>query len=157
MNLITRRRAKWVGLVLCVLLAVVFVSSMWVAVYVESLTIGSEWWVGVIESGRFGFAGVPDQGNPAVGLGPYFHIGTEYGFKLNLWFDWNLKNLGKGSNLHFVLCPLWMPPLLLAVPTFWLWRTDRRAKPWQCATCRYDLRGLEGGVCPECGEAPQSQ
>ena len=50
--------------------------------------------------------------------------------------------------------PLWLPLLLIAAPTAWLWHTDRRAKPWQCATCRYDLRGLDGGgngVCPECG------
>ncbi|MCH9058387.1 MAG: hypothetical protein IIB55_07150 [Planctomycetes bacterium] len=41
--------------------------------------------------------------------------------------------------------------MLLAIPTAYLWHTDRRAKPWQCAKCRYDLRGLDGGVCPECG------
>ena len=41
--------------------------------------------------------------------------------------------------------------LLIALPTVSLWYTDRRAKPWQCPKCRYDLRGLDGGVCPECG------
>ena len=47
--------------------------------------------------------------------------------------------------------PLWLPLLLIAAPTAWLWYTDRRPKPWQCPKCRYDLRGLDGGVCPECG------
>ena len=41
--------------------------------------------------------------------------------------------------------------LLIAAPTACVWCTDRRAKPWQCPKCRYDLRGLDGGVCPECG------
>ena len=50
-----------------------------------------------------------------------------------------------------VSVPLWIPLLLLAIPTAYLWHTDRRAKPWQCPKCRYDLRGLDGGVCPECG------
>ena len=50
------------------------------------------------------------------------------------------------------LIPLWLPLLLLSVPTSYLWYTDRRAKPWQCRKFRYDLRGLDGGVCPECGK-----
>ena len=43
--------------------------------------------------------------------------------------------------------------LLIAAPAARLWRTDRRAMPWQCPKCGYDLRGLDGGVCPECGES----
>ena len=64
--------------------------------------------------------------------------------------------------MHAVGLPLWLPLLLIAAPTGWLWYTDRRAKPWQCATCRYDLRGLnvrsESGptVCPECGAPIES-
>ena len=50
----------------------------------------------------------------------------------------------------WVQVPLWLPLLVIALPTMWLWFTDR-AKPWQCPKCRYDLRGLDGGVCPECG------
>ena len=58
------------------------------------------------------------------------------------------------SQLFFVSVdvPLWPIVAILAIPTAYLWRTDRRAKPWQCAKCRYDLRGLDGGVCPECGD-----
>ena len=50
-----------------------------------------------------------------------------------------------------VRIPLWIPLFLIAASTACVWYTDRRAKPWQCAKCRYDLRGLDGGVCPECG------
>ena len=61
-------------------------------------------------------------------------------------------NRSIGSEAYEI--PLWIPLLLLAIPTAYLWRADRRAKPWQCPKCRYDLRGLDGGgngVCPECG------
>ena len=46
--------------------------------------------------------------------------------------------------------------LLIAARTAYLWRTDRRAKPWQCPKCRYDLRGLDGGVWRECGASVES-
>ena len=65
------------------------------------------------------------------------------------WMPWKSPNVKQGLGLVFV--PLWLPLLLIAAPTAYLWRADRRAKPWQCPKCRYDLRGLDGGVCPECG------
>ena len=50
----------------------------------------------------------------------------------------------------------WTLVLVLLLGTVCFWYIDWRAKPWQCAKCRYDLRGLEGGVCPECGSERQS-
>lgn len=51
--------------------------------------------------------------------------------------------------------PLWIPALILAVPTAWLWLQDhQRSRPGRCPTCGYDLRGLSNSaVCPECGTA----
>ena len=57
-----------------------------------------------------------------------------------------------GNKSWGMSCPLWLPLLLIAAPTFWLFYTDRRAKPWQCAKCRYDLRGIDTNKCPECGK-----
>ena len=31
---------------------------------------------------------------------------------------------------------------------------NHRAKPCQCPNCRYDPRGLDVGLCPECGAEP---
>ena len=51
---------------------------------------------------------------------------------------------------------LWFLCLLLAVPTCWLWRLDRRRhdSPGHCP-CGYNLRGNVSGTCPECGKARQ--
>ncbi len=52
-----------------------------------------------------------------------------------------------------VTLPLWMPFLVAAVPTGWLWWCDRRrTPPGHCRKCGYDLTGNVSGVCPECGE-----
>ena len=48
--------------------------------------------------------------------------------------------------------PLWLPFLLLFIPTLLLWRRDRRrSRPDCCPRCDYDLTGNVTGVCPECG------
>ncbi len=49
-----------------------------------------------------------------------------------------------------VTLPLWLPLLLIAIPTAFLWWRDRPPKPGHCP-CGYDLRGNESGTCPECG------
>jgi hypothetical protein len=46
--------------------------------------------------------------------------------------------------------PLWLPLLLVALPTayFLLWYHHRA--PGSCIRCGYDLTGNTTGVCPEC-------
>jgi hypothetical protein len=46
--------------------------------------------------------------------------------------------------------PLWMPFLVIAVPTALLWRQRRFARG-HCQHCGYDLTGNVSGRCPECG------
>jgi hypothetical protein len=51
---------------------------------------------------------------------------------------------------HWVLLPLGAWPVAgWAVRRGRWWRWRRRG---QCLACGYDLRGIEGGRCPECGE-----
>ncbi len=47
--------------------------------------------------------------------------------------------------------PLWIPFLLLAGPSAFLFWRDRRPPPHCCQKCGYDLTGNTSGVCPECG------
>ncbi len=50
--------------------------------------------------------------------------------------------------------PLWIPLLLIGIPSAILWWLDRRRpRPGHCRTCDYDLTGNVSGRCPECGTA----
>ena len=59
------------------------------------------------------------------------------------------QNPGRG---RIVYIPLWLPFVLVAIPTAILWWRDRRRIPLgHCQHCGYDLTGNVSGVCPECG------
>jgi len=50
--------------------------------------------------------------------------------------------------------PLWMPFLIIATLTIFLWfRARRRHPPGHCGSCGYNLTSNESGRCPECGNA----
>ncbi len=166
-RLITRRRLKWAGTVAAALILSVTVASRW-----YRFLCYDGWNVG--------------QGSFTVSEGLVVGSWKQYRDSEvipTVHFRWRLSKLDKPQILmtphwnytgprtvpqrnvtfssYYVRVPLWLPLLLIAAPTAWLWYTDRRAKPWQCATCRYDLRGLNvraesgptagNGVCPECG------
>jgi hypothetical protein len=68
---------------------------------------------------------------------------------------------GSLANAHClgVIVPLWIPLLLLAFPTTYLFLRDRRAarlaKTNSCPHCDYNLTGLApNSPCPECGRGP---
>ncbi len=55
------------------------------------------------------------------------------------------------GTVFWVRLPLWLPMLILAVPTGILFWRDRRYPPGHCQRCGYDLTGNVSGRCPECG------
>jgi hypothetical protein len=55
--------------------------------------------------------------------------------------------------IRFLTVPLWLPLLLVAVPTALLWWRDRRFPAGHCQHCGYNLTGNVSGRCPECGQA----
>lgn len=52
--------------------------------------------------------------------------------------------------------PLWIPLLLLGIPTAVFWWRDQRYLVGHCQDCGYDLTGNVTGICSECGEAIES-
>jgi hypothetical protein len=72
------------------------------------------------------------------------------------WVDWEPTNYwmptlsGGGLTWHASL-PLWIPMVAAAGAGVWGVWGWRRVRKQHCAKCGYDLRGLSGGVCPECG------
>jgi hypothetical protein len=55
-----------------------------------------------------------------------------------------------GRDIHLSI-PLWMPLVVSAVPTIWLFWGDRRRPAPRACRCGYDLTGNTSGRCPECG------
>lgn len=68
------------------------------------------------------------------------------------WMPLYIAGYGYAS----IIVPLWIPFLLVAVPTALLFWRDRRMPPGHCKKCRYDLTGNQSGVCPECGTPVQA-
>jgi hypothetical protein len=59
----------------------------------------------------------------------------------------------------FVVLPLWLPLVIVGVPTSFLWYRARpsaaRRHAGLCPKCGYDRRGIDAArPCPECGAAP---
>ncbi len=59
---------------------------------------------------------------------------------------------------RLVYIPLWLPFLIVMIPTTFLWLSDRRRfPPTNCQKCGYDLTGNVSGRCPECGQGINSE
>ncbi len=61
--------------------------------------------------------------------------------------------IGSNRTIKTRSVPLWVPWVIVAIPTALLFWLDRRRIPsGYCKKCGYDLTGNVSGVCPECGE-----
>ncbi len=57
-----------------------------------------------------------------------------------------------------VMVSIWVPILIIGVPTAFLWLRDRRRiPPGHCSYCGYNLTGNVSGMCPECGTTVASK
>lgn len=140
-----RRIAKWTGLAVCVVVAVAWVTSILRNVGYSrgridfGLALGGAYGILSEHPGGWGWFNYPGGRFAGVVWSPNLDLRRFGQTPFNGW----------GRNL-FV--PLWLPFLLVAIPTFILWRRDRRPPPGHCLRCRYDLTGNVSGRCPECGE-----
>ena len=67
-----------------------------------------------------------------------------------IWGIHHQTNQLRWGALEQWFIPLWIPLAIIALPTAWLWRRDRRHPPGHCQRCGYDLTGNVTGVCSEC-------
>ena len=148
------RLGKWAGLVLCVLVAGAWVGSGWCYMSFTGQTGASRCLTVSLTDGRVRI--IDSSGMTA--RAPWYRnwqvqiVRTAFAPQWRSGFGWSPPTTMPG----FVLAtrnldiPLWAPLLLLAAPTTLLWRRDRRGDPGFCR-CGYDLKGLQGRPCPECG------
>jgi hypothetical protein len=136
----TRRLFKWAGTVGCALIAVVWVLSHSGYAVGHFQPRGSV----LLLDGRIC--------QPRAGVMPSFFVGRE---------GWHVFRKGELiPALDDLSVPLWLPMLLVLVPTAMLWWGDigswwanrRRMPTGHCSRCGYDLTGNVSGRCPECGE-----
>lgn len=136
----TRLVVKWVGTLLCALfLAAFLISARWDVVYITSGRAQHR--IG-LKLGRLYYN---RRGNSSVRWRPGWHRLPREGH-----LQWKPRwHWSAGPGLIYI--PLWMPFVLVGVPTGLLWWRDLRVPPGHCPNCGYDLTGNVSGVCPECG------
>jgi hypothetical protein len=139
-----RKTVKWGGTVVCALLAVVWIGSVWwyVGWWRESGTVIGAGTGGVGFDQILDPLGLPES--PGIQSGSHPRL-------LHWWFHWE-----NSPSERSVFIPIWAVAILLAMPTAAAWRLDtlarRRTLPNHCPTCNYDRTGVPAGSpCPECG------
>ena len=138
----SRRIAKCIGLVVCVMvLALWVVSTRFIVVRATDrsmITYGN----GTL---RCTWRKMPWQDTVYFPLTPRGTILSRFGFRL--------PRLELQPNRTKLSVPLWLLFTLATVPTAMLWHRDRHTvKPGCCRQCGYDLRASKK-ACPECGTA----
>ena len=135
---------KWAGLVACVFVLAIWVASFAVPVYPSWLKGDETWFVGV---GKGLVECYYQAGVFVHRLGSLFRGESET--------HWRpiLRRTTIGNRTGWYVClPLWVPLLVLVIPTALLWWRDRRPPPGFCQVCGYNLTGLPEPRCPECSQ-----
>jgi predicted RNA-binding Zn-ribbon protein involved in translation (DUF1610 family) len=136
-----RRCLKWLGLLMCTLTAVAWLlSPRWAfACHSKRSMVGFGQGVVFVMRGDY-----PAPKRGMLDIRPMRMLVKRWGWR------WPVLSVD-GPSRWKVVIPLWIPFVLLAVPTaILLWR-DRRLPPGHCNTCGYNLAGNVSGICPECG------
>ena len=131
-----RRVGKWAGLVACVVILGAWLVSGRYAVWYDTGETALSLWSGAL---TISAESKPQSGFWVIILAHEFYWTPELTLPTPTMGFW-------------LLIPLWIPFLLLAIPTVILWRRDSRPPPGHCKNCGYDLTGNISGRCPECGE-----
>ncbi len=146
------RILKWAGLALSLLIVLAWAASMlwWVGHYrdVNAWRVGAELVKGHL---TLECSGPEQPQEPFWGSFPLSPYSDRYRM---FWRPYaNRYLLGTSTVVRSLVLPLYIPFLIFAIPTGYLWWRDRRRiPPGHCQKCGYNLTGNVSGVCPECGE-----
>jgi hypothetical protein len=138
------RLAKWAGAVLPLPLGAAWVLSFWFWVGYATL---DKWHAALCGGKVIVFVSIPrgfvESWNSRDGW--FAERATTHAVQ------WMPRVSRSVSGLTISL-PLWLPLLLIVVPTALVfWRDCRRIPPHCCQSCGYNLTGNISGTCPECG------
>ena len=86
--------------------------------------------------------------NPLLNRGWAFH--RKPFNELLLWGEASKVTRG-GRAYRSARVPLWIPFVIVAIPTAFLFWREHRHVPGHCQKCGYSLTGNVSGVCPEYG------
>lgn len=73
------------------------------------------------------------------------------GSKLNTTYGSGLVLKRGDCRVYSLLCPLWVPTVLLLLPTILLIWKDLPYPQTHCRACNFNLESNSSGRCPECG------
>jgi hypothetical protein len=156
--------AKWTGLGICAIFALAFAATPW---WYFGWRIGSSH-VDVM-SGSIHLIGVEGLtwDWPRWESGRNLYMPSQWPSQLCWWISiepsseittimtttTGTRRPIKQRTPSYIIMPLWIPFILVAVPTAILWWHDRRRhfRAGRCRRCGYDLTGNVSGRCPECG------
>lgn len=152
-----RRISKWTGLVVFVLIVVAWgLSLRWFVRHEQNgLAAGCAHGTVTVVTGSW----VGDGGTKVARLTPQT-IQTVFDailatYHANSGFHWprvTKAGVSHGVPPTFLFIPLWLPLVVVAIPTSILfYRDHKRIPPGHCQECGYNLTGNESGICPECG------
>lgn len=147
-----RRRLKWGGFTLCLLVLLTWGASLFLT-----------WGYFVANPGRYM---IDVNLNGGVLLAHWWDdydsplrllvFPRESAFDIRREFSppsWRLE-LETGSKGYVGIgLPLWVVFVVVVIPTAFLFWRDCRIPAGYCENCGYDLTGNTSGVCPECGES----
>ncbi len=69
------------------------------------------------------------------------------------WMPLYRHDNGSISEYWLVVVPLWIPVVLFGAGVWWGRRPGGRRSDGACGAFGYDVRGVVGGKCPECGRS----
>ena len=143
-----RRVAKWAGLIASIAIAGAFAASPWI-----ELSWGryGEFNHAMLESGAIcSDLNWSVRGSP---MARNWHYGRRWRAHSPYWLIQRVAVENYVGEFEILVLPLWIPLVLVAIPTSLLWYRDRRRRipPGHCSHCGYNLKGNVSGRCSECG------